>query len=596
MPDLQLPYIPFRRKLILFAVILVAIIAIPVAFFAVQKPWNELKHQISISQAIIASVKESIPQDDLNKMNAFAAARIPETIEVSDKKRDYLDWTFNMILIDRRLLSKTEVLESLKENNIELHGGLDYKELQEAYGFWEKRFRTDPSALALFRKYKTYLIDVKRNTNGVVLDTADIYIMYDTGRKQGFFDKNTAFVLDGYPWYKSSFPGDIYTPPEGSNLRAKALTGATGFDHNTLSNPSRFFLPDYYTDQWGQWFSVWATAGTDGSYNSFIIDFDAGIVTRMMITVAITSGILGLIILAAIAFMTNWLSKRYSQSPVELSKGIRRVARQDYEYRVPELSDEFAEVGNEFNSMIEKLKERDRLQNALEKVLSKELAALAAKEGVMLGGQKATCTMMFTDFAGFSTITHKLDPHDIVDLLNEYFNRLIPVIKKYGGFPDKYIGDAIVAIFGAPIAFKDHAEKAVRCAIEMQKTMRRINDQRRKKGKIVFEMRIGLNTGDVLVGAIGCDMKLEYTSIGESTNLANRMESACSIGNIMMSSYTYSLLKPEFLEKYKIVLEKKKVSVKGYKDKIDSYEIKITPFTIEKNMETANIKDFYQYN
>lgn len=500
-----------------------------------------------------------------------------------------------MILLDRRLLSHAEMTESLKDNNVDLRGGLDYQQVKNAYTYWDNTFKKDPASLALFRKYKTYLVDVKRNTNGVVLDTADVYIMYDTGRQQGFFDKNTAFVLDGYPWYKSSFPGDIYTPPNGSNLRTKSLTGSTGFDHNQIMSTSHFFLPEYYTDQWGKWFSVWATSGTDGAYNSFIIDFDAGIVSRMMTSVAITSGILGLIVLGTIAVMTNWLSKRYSQSPVELSKGIRRVARQDYEYRVPELADEFSEVGNEFNSMIEKLKERDRLQNALEKVLSKELAALAAKEGVMLGGQKATCTMMFTDFAGFSTITHKLDPHDIVDLLNEYFNKLIPVIQKYGGFPDKYIGDAIVAIFGAPIAFKDHAEKTVRCAIEMQKTMRRINDQRRKKGKIIFEMRIGLNTGDVLVGAIGCDMKLEYTSIGESTNLANRMESTCSIGNIMMSNNTYSLLKPEFLEKYKIILEKRKVSVKGYKDKIDAYEIKITPFTIEKNMETANIKDFYQY-
>jgi len=127
-------------------------------------------------------------------------------------------------------------------------------------------------------------------------------------------------------------------------------------------------------------------------------------------------------------------------------------------------------------------------------------------------GESIDCTVMFTDFAGFSTITQHLVAGEVVEALNTYFDSMIPIIKKYGGFPDKYIGDAIVAIFGAPVHLSDHAERAVLASIEMQNKMREINETRRREKKPYFEMRIGLNSGNVIAGAIGCDMKLEYTA------------------------------------------------------------------------------------
>jgi class 3 adenylate cyclase len=596
MNDSSIPFIPFRRKLVLFATLIVLAVAIPALAYAIRLPWKELHREIAVSQGILAAVSEAIPAEDLAVMNAFARATIPETSGITEKKRDYLDWTFTMLLMDGRLLSREEMTGTLSERGISVRDGLDYAEVQRSYAYWEQRFAEEPETLEVFRRNKTYLVDVKRRTGGIGLAMSDIYIMLDSGRRQEFFDRNIAFVLDGYPWYQSAFPGDRYTPDDDSIIRDGALRGQTGFGHNRVSSPETYFLPDFYRDQWGNWFSVWNTTGAEGAYTIFIVDFDADIVRDMMVNIAIAVLLTGGAVALVVALLTRQLSERYSRSPVELSKGIRHVARGDFSYRVPTLLDEFNIVGEEFNEMTVKLHERDRLQSVVEKFLSKELAEQAAKEGMMLGGQVANCTIMFTDFAGFSTLTGRMDPHEIVRELNRYFDVLVPIIKKYGGFPDKYIGDAIVAIFGAPIPLSDHAERAVECAVEMQKAMRKLNDTRRKQGKMVFEMRIGLNTGEVLVGAIGCDMKLEYTSIGESTNLANRMEAGCSIGNILMSSRTYAMLRPDFLERRKIVLHKKKLAVKGYRDDIEAYEIRVSRHTISKNPDSTSFDDFYEYS
>ena len=196
----------------------------------------------------------------------------------------------------------------------------------------------------------------------------------------------------------------------------------------------------------------------------------------------------------------------------------------------------------------------------------------SGKRGIGPGGKQVECSILFTDFAGFSSITKTMAAGDVVDLLNRYFSELIPIIKKHGGFPDKYIGDAIVAIFGAPVHLDDHADRAVRCSIEMQKAMRSINRRLQDEGNRLFEMRIGINSGEVVAGAIGCNLKLEYTSIGETTNLAQRMESACSIGHILISENTFNMISGC---KYDAEVQRTpdEKDVKGYSQPIKAYSI-----------------------
>lgn len=563
--------------------------------FAFNQPWRELDNTIQISKGIIGSVEPAISENELEKMNSFAVTQISSVREISGPEREYLDWAFNLYILEPRLPGKDELTAQLEDQKSFVDRPLDYEALQKAYGYWDYVFHQYPEELELFKTNKRYLQKTSEATAATETDIADIYIMFDSGTREGFFQQNIAFVLDGYPWYLSSFPGDTYKPPAGSRMRRNAAEGVEGFNHNDVSSPSRLFMPAFYSDEYGKWFSVWLTKKNSEGYNLFIVDFNAEQVLQMMYSVALAVlCISGLTALAA-GGLIHWLSRRYSRSPIELTRGIRKVSQGDYTYEIPELYDEFEIVRSEFNQMTTKLQERDRLQLVLEKFLSKELAERAAKEGLMVGGEEAHCTMMFTDFAGFSTITSEMNPTEIVGALNEYFSTLIPIIKKHGGFPDKFIGDAIVAIFGAPLHLTDHAQRAVLCAKELQETMRKMNDKRRKQGKLVFEMRIGLNTGEVLVGAIGCDMKLEYTSIGESTNLAQRMESNCPIGHVLMSDNTFKEIPPKFWQKREIDIQPETFTVKGYKRAIEAYIMFASSLDIEKTRDTDSSTDFYTY-
>jgi adenylate cyclase len=145
------------------------------------------------------------------------------------------------------------------------------------------------------------------------------------------------------------------------------------------------------------------------------------------------------------------------------------------------------------------------------------------------------------------------------------------------------------------VRLENHAERAVACAIEMQWKMREINNFRKREGKTIFEMRIGLNSGEVIVGAIGCDQKLEYTSIGETTNLANRMESTCEIGHVMMAEGTYEQIKDVFFKGVHISRDPEKVTVKGYPEPVSAYKVFVDNKEIGKNKDASDLRKFYLY-
>lgn len=586
--------IPFRRKLIFFAVIIIAIIAIPVLFFEIQRPWQRLEQSIRTSTNMLAAVQQSFPDSDLQSMQQFTLEQAKAVETVPSDVYQYLDWTFSMYVSGSPLPSEARMQELLAtKNNTD---AFDYQAVRRAYAYWETVFSDKPEQLELFKKYKVYLNGLVQQAQGSGSRIADIYLLLDSGEQQGTFTDRIYFILDGYQWYEdSAFPGDPYIMETDALLRKKALSGTTGFDHNRLSDPGNWFLPGFYTDQWGNWFSVWYTRQTGEFYTLFVIDFDATVVLQMMRNIAVITAALIFIVGFTVVIITTWLSKRYARSPLELTKGIQAVSQGLYDYSVPVLYDEFRSVGEQFNKMVGKLRERDRLQIVLERMLSKELAEQAAQKGLMLGGEEAECTIMFTDFAGFSTLTKKMKPKEVVQALNEYFEVLIPIIKKHGGFPDKYIGDAIVAIFGAPLRTVDHAQRAVQCAIEMQEALRILNLQRKHEQQVVFEMRIGLNTGNVLVGAIGCDMKLEYTSIGETTNLAQRMETVCPIGDVVTSTSTYQALPKSFLKQLPFLFKKETFMVKGYIRGVSAYHVHLSPFEIGKNMSARTLSTFYTY-
>lgn len=140
--------------------------------------------------------------------------------------------------------------------------------------------------------------------------------------------------------------------------------------------------------------------------------------------------------------------------------------------------------------------------------------------------RKVNATIVFTDLQGFTTLSEQMEPEEVVEVLNDYLDRMTNVIFRHAGTIDKFIGDAIMVIFGAPIPQEDHPLRAVRCAVEMQAECARFRQDGRAKGWPDFFMRIGIHTDDVVVGSIGSSLRMDYTAIGDGVNLAARLEAA----------------------------------------------------------------------
>jgi adenylate cyclase len=175
-------------------------------------------------------------------------------------------------------------------------------------------------------------------------------------------------------------------------------------------------------------------------------------------------------------------------------------------------------------------RERERITAIFSRYVSDSVVdvLIDAEHVPELGGVKQTITVLFSDIRNFTTISEQLDPHEVVEFLNHYFEQICDVVLAEGGTIDKFIGDAIMVQFGAPLAFSDHALRATRAAVAMRREAIEFRTwmQHRFAGRGLpeFNVGIGLHTGDAVVGNIGSTRRSEYTAIGDSVNLASRIE------------------------------------------------------------------------
>ena len=147
-------------------------------------------------------------------------------------------------------------------------------------------------------------------------------------------------------------------------------------------------------------------------------------------------------------------------------------------------------------------------------------------ESLELGGEDREITIFFSDIKGFSTISEKLTPQELVKRLNEYLTEMTDIILKYNGTVDKYIGDAIMAFYGAPVLMPDHAAKACLAAVDMKKRLRELQETWRKAGMEPIFARMGIHSGKATVGNMGSRTRMDYTAMGDAVNLASRLEGA----------------------------------------------------------------------
>jgi adenylate cyclase len=152
-----------------------------------------------------------------------------------------------------------------------------------------------------------------------------------------------------------------------------------------------------------------------------------------------------------------------------------------------------------------------------------------------LGGEKRSVTIMMTDLRGFTALSERLDPEQVVQILNAYFEVMVEVVLEYQGTINEIIGDALLIIFGAPQEMADRARRAIACAITMQNAMAQVNNQNRERGLPELEMGIGLNETEVIVGNIGSSKRSKYTVVGSGVNMTSRIESYSVGGQVLIS-------------------------------------------------------------
>ncbi|MDR2785147.1 MAG: adenylate/guanylate cyclase domain-containing protein [Treponema sp.] len=188
---------------------------------------------------------------------------------------------------------------------------------------------------------------------------------------------------------------------------------------------------------------------------------------------------------------------------------------------------------------------------------------LDSPTGPSLGGEKRFITIMTTDIRGFTPLAEKHETELVVQLLNHYFSVMVEVINSFNGTIIEFLGDSILCIFGAPLEDEWHADKAVACAIKMQSKMEEVNIWSKNNNFPEIEMGIAINTGEAIVGNIGSDRVMKYNVIGNNVNLSSRIESYTSGGQVMLSEYTFDILRSPVN-----VVQRAKVSPKGVSNPI----------------------------
>ena len=232
--------------------------------------------------------------------------------------------------------------------------------------------------------------------------------------------------------------------------------------------------------------------------------------------------------------------------------------------------DEIGQLANVFNEMIDGLKERDFIRNTFGKYVSSQVAETVLKGNLKLGGEKRKVTVLLSDIRNFTMMSEKLPPESVVEFLNQYLTQMVGVVEKYDGTIDKFMGDAIFSVFGAPLAYMDDAIRAIKVAVEMRQKLHEFNRKRKLLGFDETRIGIGIHTGEVVAGNIGSEQRTEYTVIGDTVNTASRIESLNKeLGtDILISQDTYDLVK-DMVDVKKMPL----VRVKGKEKEIQVYEL-----------------------
>jgi adenylate cyclase len=380
-----------------------------------------------------------------------------------------------------------------------------------------------------FKELQNELMEMRRRGTGI----ANVYTMRKIDNNQ------IMFVVDASE-NNLSPTGQIY--PDPSNTLKNALNAVAG-------TKIAYSEPEPTADNWGVWLSAYAPIFTSTGKLDGIIGIDVSAQNvieherHYKISVYVISGVVVLLMLPVGFFIARRIRHPLAQLTIEMEK-VRHF----------ELDSEVNIVSRirEIDSMVQQLENMKRGLRSFRKYVPADLVQELIELGVdaKLGGEKKTLTIFFSDIANFTTMSEKLEPEVLVAFLGEYLNVMNACLLQNQATVDKYIGDGVMAFWGAPRAVDDPAVKACQAALACQQQIQQLNQKWQAADlDLAFHTRIGINTGEVIVGNMGSDARMSYTVIGDNVNLTSRVESANKFygTSVLITEPTYQQVKDHFV-------------------------------------------------
>jgi len=356
----------------------------------------------------------------------------------------------------------------------------------------------------------------------------DDWIHLLVGRKLKSFGIRTVFFTDG-------------SPVAGNVPQEEAVTMVRSAEGHAVTTGSYVFAGERYIAR----NALFDDTGTGGSAG-YILSSNLDQALRPFQDLQNTILLIGLVILVVGLFFSLALAKRMVKPLRLLVAGTREVAKGNYDVRVPRKSrDEIGELADAFNSMTEGLREKDRIRDTFSKYVHPSIVTqlLASPENLSLGGVRQVQSVLFSDLANFTRYSERMNPTVLLSLLNEFFEAMTEQVSYHQGVLDKYLGDGIMAFWGPPFTKGNHASQACKAAIGMKKNFGCLCSKWFAEGHPEIGMRIGVATGEMVVGNIGCERSRDFTCIGNTVNYGSRLEDLNKLygTQILIDETTYKL-------------------------------------------------------
>ncbi|MCX8092535.1 MAG: HAMP domain-containing protein [Candidatus Goldbacteria bacterium] len=353
--------------------------------------------------------------------------------------------------------------------------------------------------------------------------------------------------------------GEKYIPPDGIRQ---------------LQDGEDTLVQDYIKDG-SQYFDIAVAISTIINNNKYVVGEVHLTISRYIISKVVMEAAIkiGLIILVSLilGILTSILLVNFLVRPIGyLVEGVKAIGEGNYDVEIKlRTNDELGLLTEIFNNTAKSLKEKELIKGAFSKYVSSEVMEQILKDPskLSLHGKRIKATILFTDIRGFTSMSEKLEPEQVVSIINDYLTIQTDKVIKYNGFLDKFVGDCVMAVFGVPVPKDDDAYRAVKTAIDIRESIKKLNSIREKMKQLTVGIGIGINTGEVVCGNMGSPQKMDYTVIGDNVNLASRLEANAPANTIYVSESTYEETKDKFVYK-----ELEPIFVKGKKEPIKIYE------------------------